>query len=106
VPKYLVQASYTAEGTKGLLKEGGTARRKAVQQAIEGLGGKLEAFYYAFGETDVFGIADLPDNVSAAAFSLLVGASGGAHVKGVVLITPEEIDRATKKVTTYRPPGA
>lgn len=106
MPKYLVQASYTAVGTKGLLKEGGTARRKAVQQAVEGLGGKLEAFYYAFGDTDVFGIADMPDNVSAAAFSLLVGASGAARVKGTVLISPEEIDQASKKATTYRPPGA
>ncbi|MBI5014337.1 MAG: GYD domain-containing protein [Deltaproteobacteria bacterium] len=74
--KYLLQASYPAEGTKGLLKEGGTARRKAIQQAVEGLGGKLEAFYYAFGETDVFGIAEMPDKVSAAAFSLLVAACG------------------------------
>ncbi|MBI5018109.1 MAG: GYD domain-containing protein [Deltaproteobacteria bacterium] len=106
MPRYLVKASYTVEGTKGLLKEGGTGRRKAVQQAVEGLGGKLEAFYYAFGETDVYGIAEMPDNVSAAAFSLLVAASGAARVTGVVLITPEEIDQATKKATTYRPPGA
>jgi len=105
MPKYLFQASYTEEGLKGLLKEGGSSRRKAVTQAVEGLGGTLETFYYAFGDADVFAIADLPDNVTTTAFSLIVNAAGTAKVKTTVLITPEEVDQATKKSVKYRPPG-
>ena len=103
--KYLVQAKYTDAGLKGLLKEGGSKRHEAVEKAVKGLGGTLESFYYAFGDVDVLGIADLPDNVSATAFALLVTAGGGATVKTTVLITPEEVDQATKKTLDYRPPG-
>lgn len=105
MPKYLVQASYVSEGLKGLIKEGGTSRRETVTRVIEGMGGKMETFYYAFGDFDVIGIADMPDNVSALAFSLAVNASGGIHAKTIVLITPEEIDAATKKAVDFRPPG-
>ena len=103
--KYLFQASYTGEGLKGLLKEGGTSRRQAVKKTIEGLGGTLEAFYYAFGYTDVYAIAELPDNVSTAAFALIVNAAGTAKVNTTVLMTPEEVDQAVKKSVDYRPPG-
>ena len=103
--KYLVQASYTTDGVQGLLKDGGSKRRAAAEQAIKGLGGTLEAFYYAFGDTDVFAIADAPDNQSAAAVSLAVTASGALRAKITVLMTPEEMDQATKKSVSYRPPG-
>ena len=105
MPKYLIQASYSAEGVKGLLKDGGSKRRAAAEAAIKGLGGKLEAFYFAFGDTDVFALADAPDNISAAAVSLAVSASGAVHAKITVLLTPEEMDEATKKSVSYRPPG-
>jgi len=105
MPKYLFQASYTEEGLKGLLKEGGSSRREAVAQAVKGLGGTLEAFYYAFGDMDVFAIADLPDNVATTAFSLITNAAGTARVKTVVLITPEEVDQAVQTSIEYRPPG-
>jgi uncharacterized protein with GYD domain len=105
MPKYLFQASYTQAGLKGLLKEGGSKRREAVEQTVKGLGGTLEAFYYAFGDRDVFAIADLPDDVSTTAFSLMVNAAGTAKVKTIVLITPEEVDQAVKKSVDYRPPG-
>ncbi len=105
MPKYLIQASYVGEGLKGLLKEGGTSRRDTVAKLIESMGGKLETFYYAFGDFDVIGIADMPDNVSTLAFSLAVNASGSVNAKTIVLITPDEIDAATKKVVDYRPPG-
>lgn len=105
MPKYMIQASYVGEGLKGLLKEGGTKRRETVAEVIEGMGGKLESFYYAFGDYDVFGIADMPDNVSSVAFSLMVNASGVINAKTTVLITPEEIDQATKKTADYRAPG-
>lgn len=105
MPKYLIQASYVGEGLKGLIREGGTSRRETVTKVIEGMGGKMETFYYAFGDFDVIGIADMPDNVSIVAFSLAVNASGGINAKTIVLITPEEIDEATKKAIDFRPPG-
>ena len=105
MPKYMIQASYVGEGLKGLLKEGGTKRRETVTQVIESMGGTLESFYYAFGDYDVFGIADMPDNVSSVAFSLMINASGVINAKTIVLLTPEEIDQATKKTVDYRAPG-
>ena len=105
MPKYLAHASYTVEGLKGLLKEGGSKRREVVEQLAKGLGGTLEAFYYAFGDDDVFAIFDFPDNVSATAVSLVINAAGAATVKITVLLTPEEVDQATKKTVDYRPPG-
>lgn len=103
--KYLYQASYTAEGLKGLLKEGGSKRRAAVEELARSLGAKVEAFYYALGDSDVIVIIDAPDNVSAAAASLVIKASGAAHLDTTVLLTPEEMDNATKKSVSYRPPG-
>ena len=105
MPKYLLQGSYTVEGLKGLLKEGGSSRRAAVEQLLQGMGGKLEAFYYTLGDDDVFVIAELPDNVSATAVSLAINATGAVKIKTTVLITPEEVDQATKKTVAYRPPG-
>ena len=105
MPKYLVQANYVGEGVKGLLKEGGTSQRAAAEKLVKSLGGTLEAFYYAFGETDAYVIADLPDNASMAAIALTVSASGAATVKTTVLMTPEDIDEAAKKTPSYRPPG-
>ena len=105
MPKYLIQANYTEKGLGGLIKEGGSKRRKAVTQALKAVGGILEAFYYAFGEYDVCAIADIPDNVSSTAFSIVINAAGGAKVKTTVLITPEEVDQAVKKSVAYRPPG-
>ena len=105
MPKYLLQVSYTAEGVKGVLKDGGSKRRAAARTLVESLGGKLEALYYAFGDTDVIAIADMPDNASAAAASLTIGASGIVTAKTTVLVTPEDIDLAVKKVGSYTPPG-
>lgn len=103
--KYLWQVSYTSDGVKGLMKEGGSSRRAVVDALAKDLGGKLETFYYGFGEYDAYVIADLPDNVTAAAISLAVANGGGARIKTTALITPEEIDEATKKAVAYRPPG-
>ncbi len=106
MPKYLIKASYSADGTRGLVKGGGgSARRAAVQQMMQGLGGRLEAFYYAFGDDDAYVIVDAPDNVTVAAVSLAVNASGAVSAKTVVLLTPEEIDEATRKTVSYRAPG-
>lgn len=105
MPKYLVEANYVGEGIGGLLKEGGSGRRAAVDALFKSLGGKVESFYYAFGDKDVFIVGELPDNVSAAALVLRVNASGAAACKTVVLLTPQEIDEAVKKTGNYRPPG-
>jgi len=105
MPKYLVQFSYTSEGAKGLLKEGGTSRRAATEKLVKSLGGTQEAYYFAFGESDGFVIADLPDNVSMAAVALTVATSGLVAVKTTVLLTPEEVDETMKKKPSYRPPG-
>ncbi|HYV99556.1 MAG TPA: GYD domain-containing protein [Gemmatimonadaceae bacterium] len=103
--KYLVQASYVGDGIKGLLKEGGTARRAAAEKLVESAGGKMEAFYYAFGADDAIILCDLPDNVAASALSLTVNASGAVTSKVTVLITPEDVDAAVKKSVAYRAPG-
>ena len=103
--KYLVQGSYTVEGIKGVLKEGGTGRREAVSAALKALGGKVESIYYAFGETDVFVIFDAPDNVTVAALAMGIAASGTVALKTTVLLTVEEIDQATKKTLSFRPAG-
>jgi uncharacterized protein with GYD domain len=105
MPKYLLQGSYTAEGSKGLLKDGGSKRRAAAKTLVESLGGKIECLYFAFGETDVLAIIDMPDSAAAAAASLTIGASGGLTGKLTVLLTAEEIDQAAKKSATYTPPG-
>ena len=107
MPKYLIQGSYSQQGLKGMLKEGGSKRREAAEQIIKGTGGRLESYYYAFGSDDFVIIADLPSNVDAAALSFAVNASGAVHSRMTVLITPEEADEATKKMKTvkYRAPG-
>ena len=105
MPKYLVQASYTLDGVKGVLDKGGSSRPEAVKQLVAGLGGSMEAFYFSFGDADAYVIVDLPDNVSAAAVALAVNASGGVTVNTVVLLTPEEVDQATQKAVEYTPPG-
>ena len=105
MPKYLIQANYVGDGIKGLLKEGGSSRRAAVQKLFESVGGKMEAFYYAFGDTDAFIIVDLPDNATASALVLTVTSTGAVTCKTTVLMTPEEVDEASKKTPSYRAPG-
>jgi uncharacterized protein with GYD domain len=106
MPKFLIKASYAAEGARGLIKEGGTARRAAVENLVQGIGGRVEAFYFAYGEADAYVITDLPDATSGLAISLAVNASGAVHIETIPLITPEEIDDAAKRAVNYRAPGA
>jgi uncharacterized protein with GYD domain len=105
MPKYLIEASYTLEGVKGIQSGGGSTRRDAVAKVAESLGGRLETFYFAFGDRDVHTILDLPDNECAAAVALTVNASGAVNVSTTVLLTPEEIDAAAQRSVDYRPPG-
>ncbi len=106
MPKFLVKGSYTPEGSKGLMKEGGSGRRAAVEKMLAGLGGKIESMYYALGADDVYVIADLPDITSAVALSLAANAGAGVRLSTTPLISVEELDAATKKSVAYRAPGA
>jgi uncharacterized protein with GYD domain len=103
--KYLLTASYTADGVKGLMKDGGSKRQQAAEAAVKSVGGRMEAFYFAFGEHDAIVLIDAPDNASVAAASMAINASGAVQTKTVVLLTAEEIDQATRKTATYQPPG-
>ena len=106
--KYLIEAAYSHEGLKGLVKDGGSGRRTAVEAAVKALGGRIESMYYGFGTSDVYVIIEAPDNVSAAALALGVGATGAlAHYKTTVLLSTDEVDQAAKKSSGlgYRPPG-
>jgi uncharacterized protein with GYD domain len=103
--KYLFQGSYTEKGLKGLLQEGGSSRVKVVEQLAASVGGKLEMFYFAYGSDDFFIVVDMPDNISVIATSMIVNASGAATARTTVLITPEEVDQASKITVDYRPPG-
>ena len=103
--KYLIKASYTPEGAKGLLKDGGTKRRAAAEQALKSAGGKMEAFYFAFGHADAYLIVDAPSHSVVTAASLAINASGAVHTETIVLLTPEDIDQATKSSVSYTPPG-
>lgn len=105
MPKYMFMANYVGAGVTGLLKEGGTGRKAAIEKLAQSVGAKLEALYYAFGEYDAYVIVDAPDNAVASAVALTVNSSGAAVVKTVVLMTPEELDGAVKKSPSYRAPG-
>jgi uncharacterized protein with GYD domain len=105
VPKYLIHATYTPEGAKGILKSGGTARREAVEKLLASVHGKLEAFYFTFGDADAILIIDLPDQVAASAIGLAVAASGTIRSRSTVLIPPEEVDEAVTREIHFHPPG-
>ncbi|MBM3695627.1 MAG: GYD domain-containing protein [Actinobacteria bacterium] len=105
MPTFMIKASYTPEGIRGLLKDGGSGRRDAIEALVTSRGGSLKGFYYAFGDDDLYIIADLPTNADLVAVSLAINASGGAKVKSNTLLEAEEIDEAVRKAVQYRPPG-
>jgi uncharacterized protein with GYD domain len=105
MPKYLLQASYTARGEEGVRAKGGTDRRNAVADPVRSLGGELECVYFEFGDHDALAIVDLPDNDAAAAMSLIENSTGALKVTTTVLLTPEQIDEASQRAVSYRPPG-
>lgn len=105
MPKYMIHASYTAEGARGLLKSGGSARRKAVEDLLASVGGKLESFYFTFGDEDAVLIIELPDSIAASAIGLAVNASGAVKSRTIVLIPVEDVDQAVKREIHFHPPG-
>lgn len=106
MPKYLVQGSYTTEGTKGVLAEGGTGRREAVERVLGSCGGTLESMYFAFGDDDFYIVVDVPDDVSMAATAMAVQATGAVTSRAVPLLRPEDIDEAVRKAVDFRAPGS
>jgi len=104
--KFLISGSYTAEGTKGLIREGGSGRKAAVEKALAGVGGRLESIYYTWGDRDVIAICDVPDAISGLALSLAINAAGTVQVTSSPLLTVEEVDAACKKSVAYRAPGS
>ena len=104
--KFLIEASYTLEGVRGVQSAGGSSRRDAVAKVAESVGGTMECFYFGFGDRDAYVICDLPDNESAAAVAITVNAAGGATVRTITLLTPEEVDAAAQRSVDYRPPGS
>jgi uncharacterized protein with GYD domain len=105
MPKFLIEASYSSEGVTGVADKGGTARREAVEQLIAAAGGKMESFYFAFGDADVYVIAELPSDEAAAGLALSINRSGSTKIRTIVLLTPEQVDAAAKMAPGYRPPG-
>jgi len=105
MPKYLISASYTAEGLRGLQRDKASGRLRAVTTAVEGIGGKVECFYNALGPDDAYVIVDLPGNLTAAALGIAVSAAGLAHTRTTALLTVEEVDQALAKSINYRAPG-
>ena len=106
MPRFMVVGRYTPEGAKGLAKEGGTGRRTAIAEAVESVGGKVEAVYFAFGADDFFVVLDLPDSAAAAAISVKAAQTGTVASRMILLMTPEEMDAAVAKNVKFRPPGA
>ena len=106
MPKFLVQVQYTPDGTKGVLKDGGSGRRKAVEEFLTSLGGRLESFYFVLGEDDAILIIELPDVESALAVAMSVRASGAIRSRMTQLIALEDVDRAAALHAQFRPPGA
>ena len=107
MPKYLFRGSYSQEGIKGVMKEGGSARKAVATALAQSVGGRLEAFYFAFGAHDFFAVADLPDNAAAVVVAATIGASGAmSSLETVPLLTPDEADEAAKRSASYRAPGA
>ncbi|MFD5946781.1 GYD domain-containing protein [Streptomyces collinus] len=105
MPTYLFKVKLTTDGLKGLLREGGSARREVVTRMIEGLGGRVEAMYWAFGDDDVYVTAELPGNTSAAAMGMVVSAAGGVRTSTTVLLSADEVDEAVRQQVDYRAPG-
>jgi uncharacterized protein with GYD domain len=105
MPRFLIQGTFTLDGLRGLLKEGGSGRVEAVRKMAESVGGRLESFDFCFGDNDTYVICEMPDNKAAAAVALTVGSSGGATTKTVALLTPEEVDQAVQQSVDYRTPG-
>ena len=107
MPKYLFEATYSDEGLVGLASDGAAKRIRDVKAAAKSLGGKVENFYFSFGDADAILVVDLPDNSAAAAVSMIATAAGTASIRTTPLLTVDEMDKSIEKMAKakYRPPG-
>jgi uncharacterized protein with GYD domain len=103
--KYMFHGSFSQTGLQGLMKEGGSARHKAVQDLAKSLGGSMESYYFAFGKDSYYIVCDLPSDEAASALSLVVNVSGAATNTTTKLLTAQQVDAAVKMSPSYRPPG-
>jgi uncharacterized protein with GYD domain len=106
MPKYLISANYTAEGMAGVRAAGAKSRVDAVTTTIEAMGGRLDSFHFAFGDTDVVVIVDAPDDEAAAAVSIAINGTGAVRTRTTKLLTVEQIDEALRRTVDYQPPGS
>jgi uncharacterized protein with GYD domain len=106
MPKYMISANYTAQGMEGIRSAGAKSRIDAVSTMLEAMGGRLESFHFAFGDTDVFAIAEVPDDEAAAAVAIAINASGAVNIRTTKLLTVEQIDEALRRTVNYQPPGS
>ena len=102
MPKYLAKASYSQEGLQVLINEGGSSRRDAITAAINSVGGTVEALYFAFGEDDLYVVFDVPERTLATGLGMKIAAAGIISWNTTALLTPEEIDEASKVSVEYR----
>jgi uncharacterized protein with GYD domain len=106
MPKYLISANYTTTGLEGVRAAGAKSRVDAVSTMLEAMGGRLESFYFAFGDTDVFAVADVPDDEAAAAVAMTINSSGAVSIRTTKLLTPDQVDEALRRTVSYQPPGS
>ena len=106
MPKYMISANYTAQGMEGVRSAGAKSRIDAVSSMLEAMGGRLESFHFAFGDTDVFAIAEVPDDEAAAAVAIAINSSGAVNIRTTKLLTVEQIDEALRRTVNYQPPGS
>jgi uncharacterized protein with GYD domain len=110
MPKYAIFFTFTGE-TLARFIEQPSDRAAAVQALVEPLGGKVEGYYFMFGQDDGMVLVDMPDSQSAAAASLAVGSTGAfARLHTHELIPADQINAVLAKAKaarqTYRPPGS
>lgn len=104
--KFLIRGNYVGAGISGLRNEGGSKRVAAATAAIASVGGTLDCFYFAFGDSDIYGILDAPDDAAAVAGSLLINSTGAVNISLTPLLDPTTIDAASNVGGAYTPPGA
>ena len=105
--KYLIKASYSPEGIKGVMAKGGSARADAIEKLAKGVGGSVEAVYFTFGSDDILVIVEAPSHEAMAAIAGTVGQTGAiSKYETVVLLTPAQIDQAANMTVDYTPPGS
>lgn len=106
MPRFLLESTYTPDGVKGLVADGGTKRAEVARRAIEGCGGRMESLFFSFGKYDTYAVCELPDHKAAAALAIAIRAAGGVHTRISPVLTPEEVDEATRTKLSYQAPGA